>query len=848
MKQRIWLVAITAVLTAVACDRATRPTEPPLGPAGALTATAATAPPLLGPANGASVTVPFTISWSAVLDPTASLGGYNWQVSTSPTFASLALQSSTSPAVTQAAVSGLTAGIYYWRVNAVNAAIETSAWSETRSVTVTGAGAGAPGTPVLGPTQAYSTFHPWEVIRFNWGSVPDAITYRLEISSDRTFPAGDVPASTFVASFDNIPDPSYALQWGAGEGRFFARVFAVSADNPTTGVRSLPSNVIEFSVFYNNPIGPAPVPLSPIAGETITLPITLKWAHVPNPQPSGYEVQVSGDPSFATNEAQLGVQLTEPQFLMLTLTPGKKFWRVRSMQGMASATVTAVTAWSATGTFTLSTAPATPVSIRPVRSPLYSGDDTWVEVQLTAGVPAGGATVALTSSNPSVAPVPPTLAFPGGDGWAQFQMTVGQVTSPTPITLTATLNGVSATGAFVLQPPSLRSLDFGSLDVSGGTPAGAIVMLNGQAPAGGAVVSLTSNSPAATPPASVTVPAGSASVPVNIPTRNVTTSTPVVVTASWKGGSVQRQITVRPAPAPTSLTLTPSTAIGGGPGSVDGLVTIASAASFDQTLQVTSNNQQVLPFLSSMVQIPAGSTRGAIQILPSAVSVTTIVTISVTGGGVTRSADLTVNPADTPLPPPPLSAFKVSPSSVAGGTSAAGTVTLASAAPSGGTVVALSSQLPGLASVPPSVTVPAGATSASFPVATFATSFTTVVQLSATLGGSSLFATITVGPPAPPPTATLTAPSLVSPANDQQFSIGRSITFDWSDVTGAASYTIQIDDDDKFSAPAVVAQTVTSSQFTTSTLPARRMWWRVRANSSSGTAGPWSSVRRFEVK
>ena len=36
---------------------------------------------------------------------------------------------------------------------------------------MTGAGPGAPGTPVLGPTQGYSTFHPREVIRFNWSPV-----------------------------------------------------------------------------------------------------------------------------------------------------------------------------------------------------------------------------------------------------------------------------------------------------------------------------------------------------------------------------------------------------------------------------------------------------------------------------------------------------------------------------------------------------------------------------------------------------------------------------------------------------------------------------------------------------
>jgi hypothetical protein len=103
-------------------------------------------------------------------------------------------------------------------------------------------------------------------------------------------------------------------------------------------------------------------------------------------------------------------------------------------------------------------------------------------------------------------------------------------------------------------------------------------------------------------------------------------------------------------------------------------------------------------------------------------------------------------------------------------------------------------------------------------------------------------------PPPPPPPGPLPSPSLLSPAHDARFSPGQSITFDWSDVSGAASYTIQIDDTEGFSAPLTVNQTTSTSQLTTSTLPTIRMWWRVRANDVSGSPGNWSSVRRFEVK
>jgi len=67
-------------------------------------------------------------------------------------------------------------------------------------------------------------------------------------------------------------------------------------------------------------------------------------------------------------------------------------------------------------------------------------------------------------------------------------------------------------------------------------------------------------------------------------------------------------------------------------------------------------------------------------------------------------------------------------------------------------------------------------------------------------------------------------------------------------VAGAASYTIQIDNTETFSAPFTVDQPVAVSRFTTSTLPTTRMWWRVRANSSTGAAGAWSAVGRFELK
>ena len=92
-----------------------------------------------------------------------------------------------------------------------------------------------------------------------------------------------------------------------------------------------------------------------------------------------------------------------------------------------------------------------------------------------------------------------------------------------------------------------------------------------------------------------------------------------------------------------------------------------------------------------------------------------------------------------------------------GGSAAQGTVTLSGGAPQGGAIVALSSSNPGVVSVPGSVTVAAGAQTATFAVATAAVSSATTVTISGSYNGVTRVAGITVNAPSqPPPTVALT--------------------------------------------------------------------------------------------
>ncbi|NUR09833.1 MAG: hypothetical protein HOQ22_14165 [Nocardioidaceae bacterium] len=98
--------------------------------------------------------------------------------------------------------------------------------------------------------------------------------------------------------------------------------------------------------------------------------------------------------------------------------------------------------------------------------------------------------------------------------------------------------------------------------------------------------------------------------------------------------------------------------------------------------------------------------------------------VTVSDGSTSASRTLNGCTVSQPPPPPPsstaptLTALSVTPTDVVGPDPATGTVTLSAAAPAGGFVVDLQSDNTAAATVPASVTVPAGATRASFPVTT----------------------------------------------------------------------------------------------------------------------------------
>ncbi len=87
-----------------------------------------------------------------------------------------------------------------------------------------------------------------------------------------------------------------------------------------------------------------------------------------------------------------------------------------------------------------------------------------------------------------------------------------------------------------------------------------------------------------------------------------------------------------------------------------------------------------------------------------------------------------------------------------------------------------------------------------------------------------------------PPKATL-----LSPVKDDLLTTSLP-SFDWSDVTGAAYYELQVDNSSTFGSPEVAAAPAGSAYAVTTPLADGRYYWRVRAVDLAGNKGSWTSA------
>jgi hypothetical protein len=190
----------------------------------------------------------------------------------------------------------------------------------------------------------------------------------------------------------------------------------------------------------------------------------------------------------------------------------------------------------------------------------------------------------------------------------------------------------------------------------------------------------------------------------------------------------------------SSVAASPNPVVGGNAST--GTVTLTAIAPTGGAVVALSTASPHVAIPASAT-VAAGAVSATFPIATSVVPSTTAATISASYSGVTRQAVLTLDPVPPPRPVA-LSALTLSPTTVVGGRTSTGTVTLSAAAPPGGATVNLASSNTSLATVPASVVVAEGTTSRTFTVSTKTTKKPSSATITASRNGVSRTASLSI--------------------------------------------------------------------------------------------------------
>lgn len=298
-------------------------------------------------------------------------------------------------------------------------------------------------------------------------------------------------------------------------------------------------------------------------------------------------------------------------------------------------------------------------------------------------------------------------------------------------TLTLPVGGPTLSG-FDVAPSSL---------VGPGTVRGTLT-ISASAPAGGFVVTLASTNPSVlSVPTTATVPVGAREVTVNFAASTVQVDSSVTITASALGVDKTAVVTVKKYVAPSLSALALSQASVSGAASLTGVATLnVPAGANGLTISLSSSNPSLVSVPSSIV-VPAGAAAASFSASCAQVSSDTIVTITGVGGGATKRVTITLIAAA-----PALQSVSVMPGTTYGGSTPfpTGTVRLTAPAPAGGAVVTLNVSDSRYASVQRTLTIPAGLTSKTFPITTYAVLSNVSVTVNATWGSTQRSAQLSI--------------------------------------------------------------------------------------------------------
>ena len=376
-----------------------------------------------------------------------------------------------------------------------------------------------------------------------------------------------------------------------------------------------------------------------------------------------------------------------------------------------------------------------PSSLNVNPTSILGGNAVEGRVTLNGTAGAGGYKVNLSSSNTNVV-VPTNVTVPDGQSSATFAITTKSVSTDTVVTITAGTSPSTVSAKLTLTRIRMNTIALSPSSVGGGASSQATVTLNGPAPAGGATVVLQSNKSFVTVPATVNVAAGQTSATFTVSTVPVASDSIATITAVYGGASSSADLAVGKVSL-YNLTLSQGTALGGMTRTATVTLTGPAPSGGLQVLLSSDNAAATLP---GSITVPANQVKASVTVTTIAVAEPTVVTLTARAGTMEKTALLEVQA--------PTANIKVSPSTIAGGNASTGTVTLNGKAPASGLTLALSTD-DSHVSVPATITIAAGKTTATFSVASTPVSAETQVEIKCALGDQVATTTINLRPISP---------------------------------------------------------------------------------------------------
>jgi len=360
-------------------------------------------------------------------------------------------------------------------------------------------------------------------------------------------------------------------------------------------------------------------------------------------------------------------------------------------------------------------------------STVVGGNSSNCEVVLGSPAP-DGLVVICTGSGP-IPPAPAYIPFATGASTYTFAVPTFGVAATSVATLNFSLSEIIKSASVTVTPASYSTFTETSTSVVGGANQSATVGLNGDSGPAGVVVTFAVTGPVW--PVATRSFVERATLPVVISTQPVSVATAASVTA--KIGAVSKTINFIVTPSPIASINVPASVLGGNP--VTCIVNLAyPAGPSGDTVTLAGTGSWTVP---ASEPVAAGKTSVSFTIPSKAVSASAAATITATLGTSTVKATTTIAEAGVAY-------MIILPPSVIGGTSAFGIVSLSGPAGPTGDIVKLSGAGPW--TLAPSVTVPAGQSGAYFVVTTTKVTATTSAKITATLGTSSVAASLTVAP------------------------------------------------------------------------------------------------------